>query len=377
MKAEKQNLEMDVRLAHESLKKKGISLVALSSSLGVSRQTVHHWFAQRQVPPRYALKFRSLVGLPAERLFPRREELSISFRTDRNRTPSDEARERLIDAARTYLAITQDLASATGGELRRDPARRNPLEVAAFLRRELELNGAVTADALIRSLTRHGIHVLFVPFSDQHEQGALVEDGQRKIIFTDTKERLEDLPWRIAHELAHLAMDREEPGGTKTVELFCNAVANEMMAPRAFLARYGAKLKEADCKPRLVQILEWLSEQTGATFLGIVLSLRESRLISPSQAKYLHKVAQGRRGRRQVGEELCCPAEQDPAEFFERLFQDLTRDHLCLFQRQVALAAAAGTMSSGRAAELLGIDPLSARDLVARLSRNLDPQDGR
>ncbi len=343
----------------------------LGEKLGVTRKTINEWLNTNKIPPQRLLSLTMALGLsPKEHsqvLGDPFSEMVIQFRTSRNvKVPSNKDLE-IREVAKDFFKLDDaSIASRHIVRLQDD----DPKAIANSILKELGLSAdSITFDGTLKALERCNIFVLFFDFGDElravKAQAACAQFGTRSVIFIDSNEALEDLTWRLFHELCHLFCGHNEV--TAALEKFCNDVATEIVTPTEFFQSNKPVLKKKFSAPKShwPNMIKSIARSLSASSEGIVLALVDHKIIDETGKKYLYGcLALLKKDRLLVSSKIHPPTTYpELIDFWLQALKDPDKMKFLELQNRVQAALVDGRMSIGRAADLLKVDEKAAEEL--------------
>ena len=348
-------------------------IATLEHSLGVSRQAINSWLSKSKIPPRQLSaiarelafepdEIRSITTLPRNRSF-------ILFRSNRNVAVDNEVKNDVLEIADDFF----NLSSIT--DLDKSPKivyskSDSPEKMAELILQQLKLsNEQVSVSSVVAALKSMGIFVLFYDFGEKFinakAQAVCVQRVDKSLIFINSFEKIEDVLWRIFHETCHLFS-----GHTETDigdEKFCNDTASQILTPNSFFISNKKNLKALLQKDISASpfIVEELSNKLSSSFIGVLLALKNNRIIELATQRYLWKVANNRPHVRVS--DIIYPRESDnTVDFWINALEDTNRSSFYQFQHLIRMGLILEKLSIRRAAELLKINELDAQKLATK-----------
>lgn len=372
-------LPINISLLKQLLEKQNITLSALGSILDVSRQTLHNWMGNEAMPPKKLTVLAKALALSDECFesllrvdTSSKDRPSVEYRTLRNIELTPELKTQVEETANFFFKLSLKYSPTfeqSFSSLSFHPDTPTA-QVATALLGHLHLQSAqLSLSNVIRELSRLGISVLFHDLGDQFRsengQAACATFRDQRAIIIDSHEAIEDVLWRIFHELAHFYCPIKE-GTRKSVEIFCNEVASEMLCPSSFFLEHQKKIKEFySTNIRLLPILvEKLTNYFNASFEGIILSLQKHQFLDELQRKYIWKICHNRKENRRRVKDIIYPSDaHDPFKFWKDAFTDSDRVNFLGLQQLAKADLIAGNMSYSLAAELFSTDSMTMQQL--------------
>lgn len=280
---------MNIKLQPEVLQwarlRAGLDEAALGKKLGITKDPadrVGQWERNGQITFKRAEKLAEKTHVPFGYLFlsePLVERLPVAdFRsvgsTGEEQPPSPELLDVLYDAMRKQSWYRDYLIEAGETQLKFIGAARiedDPAALAERIRREFLLGTELRTEAsswevaltlIFEALEEQGILVLrsgvangnpHRPLAVGEFRGFALSDPYAPVVFINSKDSAAAQMFTVVHEVAHLwlglsGVSNPEPveQPTKRVELFCNAVAAELLVPQAELRRLYPEADRTD-----------------------------------------------------------------------------------------------------------------------------------
>jgi len=263
----------------------GLSETVLGKRLGIAAgptERVIQWERDGVITYKRAVKLAEKTHTPFGYLFlpePPEEKLPVTdYRTvgssGADEPPSPELLDVLFDAMRKQSWYRDYLIELGGQRLDFVGTARieeNPLELAGRIRKAFRLGPELRTDATgwemaltltFEAIEERGVLVLrsgvaggnpHRPLSVREFRGFALSDPYAPLIFINSRDSQAAQIFTVIHELVHLWLGlsgvsnpEPVPQPTKRVELFCNAVAAELLVPEADLRRLYAQADQAD-----------------------------------------------------------------------------------------------------------------------------------
>lgn len=349
--------------------------------LGVSKETVYSWIRDNRIPPRRLVDAGKALSLSSSDLqkltdVPQRR-LVVQFRTLRDRPVSEGVKRDVEEVAREFFRL--DNTSIERKVVRRHLLDSDdPESMAEMILGVLQLDRSkLSVETVIRALEALNIHVAFYDFGPEFvgvkAQAACAVQGEKSIIFINSHEATEDILWRIFHEACHLFANHEEI--TPEQEQFCNKVASEATTPSSFFERHREALKKefAKGKAKSPYVTKELARLLSAGFGGVIIALKDNKVIDDDTAKYLwgcfHRT---KNSRPTVRSKITPGPSEDGGHFWQRVLNDPEKTKFLKFQRLVQQALIEERISVSRAAEILQTDDKTAEELGTVWRRDLE-----
>ena len=350
-------------------------LASLEAPLGVSRQAINGWLSKNRIPPRKLSILANKLNLSAEELkaitSTPKDEAVILFRTNRNVAVPEDVKTDVLEVAEDFFSL--DALSAVNRESI-DIVLKNecPVSAAKSILKQLNLTyDNISVDKVITALKRYNIHILFYNFGEKFvsakAQAVCVKRGNKQAIFVNSYELVEDVLWRVFHEVCHLFSNHTDV--TEDDEKFCNEVANQILTPDLFFQGNKALLKkrfsqELGLTPFLV---EEITTELFSSFQGVVIALKKNKIINDRVDRYLWGVIRNQKKvKRQVFHIISPSPSDDPKEFLYNLLEDPNRLKFVHLQQSVKMGLILNRISARRAADFLCVDEMSIQQLTRR-----------
>ncbi len=352
---------------------------SVAQCLGVSRQILSSWFSENKIPPRRLVDLTRTLSLSSQqiRALSAKKRMNIYFRTLRNADVSGETRYIIEESARTFFVL-DDLAEDPGKTELSYPriAGISDANDVALVASKIEKVLGVTKyprtlEQIVLSLRRLGIPVIFYRFEEawkkENVRAFTAEQNKRHIVFIDAMLPYEDALWHVVHEFCHLAV-KEVAHSAKTEKLV-TSIANEILTPTDFIRDVQPKVTELVSQkmfPPLVRMIEEAASFLGVSFEGFVRALQDASVIkknSPSQ-RYLYGTIQKKKQSQRLSlEDLVFP-KQERVKYWTVNLSEPSKAYILRLGALVREGVLSGQLSLGRAAELLGLDPLEMSELA-------------
>lgn len=365
-------IPVNADMLRESILKR-TPLASLEDSLGVSRQAINGWLAKSKIPPRQlSVIARKLEFDPSEVAnitSPPKYRPYILFRTNRNVAVPEEVKSEVLEIAEDFFtleAITEIDQSSNEILLKSE----SPENMAEIILKQLNLaTDQISISSVITALKKLNIYVLFYDFGpnfvDAKAQAVCVRKEEKSVIFVNSCERVEDVLWRLFHEVCHLFSGHNETSITD--EKFCNDTATQILTPDFFFVSNRKNLKalfqrDISASPFIV---EDLANKFSSSFIGVLLALKTNKVLEGSTERYLWKVANKRKLTAAKVADIISPLKgQSAVEFWSQALEDTNRSNFLLLQHIVRMGLILEKVSARRAAELLNTDELDIQKLT-------------
>ena len=351
-------------LLRESILKRG-SLASLESSLGVSRQAINGWLIKNRIPPRQLSAIARQLHLEPQEMTditsPPKSRPYVLFRTNRNVAVAEDVKNDVLEIAEDFFAL-ESITELDGTPQDVTVSSESHEGMAEVILRQLKLGpDQISIPSVITTLKKMNIYVLFYDFGptfvEAKAQAVCVRKGDKKAIFINSNEHVEDVLWRIFHELCHLFSGHTETSVTD--EDFCNKTASQVLMPDAFFAANrkdlrALLLRDISATPFIV---EDLANKFSASFMGILLAFKKHRIFEGSTERYLWKVAHNRKKNAAKVSQIIEPmAGQNVVSFWTTALEDSNRSNFLQLQHVIRMGLILEKVSAKRGAELLKID---------------------
>ena len=349
----------------------------IAERLDCTRQTLHLWFTTDRIPSRQLLAVAKTFSFTAEELRQIRpkENLCILYRTLRDVTVPEETQAVVRSLAKEALWLNRSEALFRSNKVLALMRTKSPVEMANHIRRVLELpHYGIALEQLISALEAWNIPVIFFPFPESLVYAKVcaftASNLDDRIIIVDSNCALEDVLWRIFHELAHIIAGHDSTV-TRDDERFCDAVATEMCTPAKFFHDNHEVFKDRFSSNdlwRLPGAAREISTFLGASYLGVILALTAHKIISVGSAKqkYLMAVHHREKDKLKRVNDVLALAKETPLEFWTAAFKDPLIIKLIKRQTLTRDGVLSGRVSLERAAEIFDIDVGTMREMQHR-----------
>lgn len=375
-------VEFDSIAFRDAIKQRQSTLSDLEAVTGVTKQALNGWLTSSKIPPRQLHNISTHFNFSTDevsKILRKNSGQVIKFRSHRHTLVSNES-----EATARRLAIDFFILENIGSDYNRGSfvfrvgQSATATEVAEGILRQLGLSrGQFGLEELILSLARVNVTVIFLDFgsyfslnnsADRNLKAFCAKRGQKFLIAIDSRMKNEDVTWVIFHELAHIACGDIDDGNdtytedNKIFEKFRNEVANEILTPTDLLNRSKDDLKKfLSCPlPLLPSRVEHIASELGASFVGVLLTLKKIGILTPQMQSYLWGVHKRRDKLRLSVQELIEPTSGSSLEELITAWdRKLNTENLQPFLKLHLLVRQGlieGRISIARGAELLGID---------------------
>ena len=375
-------IRVNSKALRKSISHRQQSLASLEDPLGVSRQAINGWLNKNSIPPRKLSILADTLDLSVEELeeitSTPKDETFILFRTNRNVAVPENVKEGVLSVAEDFFLL-DDLSAINREPI--DVVLKNecPISAAKSILKQLSLtHGNISIDKVITALKKYNIHILFYDFGEKFvgasAQAVCVRRGNKQAIFVNSHELIEDVLWRVFHEVCHLFSNHTNV--TEDDEKFCNEVANQILTPNSFFQENKAFLRkkfsqELGFAPFFVKEI---ATELSASFQGVTIALKKNKITDDKVSKYLWKIFHAQKSKKQrVSCIISPPPDDDPKDFLDNLLEDLSRAKFSHLQHSVKMGLILDKISTCRAAELLGVDEMSIQQLTRRWKTQYAP----
>lgn len=272
----------------------GISRTRLSTCLNtntINRKTLYKIAATLKLNKS---QFNEVIGV---------KPLQVFFRKERLEEPHTDEIEKVRNYISTFIKVI-DLKKAEEAL----PVYKNlsSADLANQIRKTLSVvSPSVSIEYIIDTLKVFGVNVYFCPFrfmgvnlnprSKKLLRAASIPINGNWIILLDTSKSKDDVFFDLIHELAHIFAGHDHnQNHERSIEDYCQDVAKEFFTPTSFFKLYENDLKkffnDVDKKFKAVGHVEKIRIYLGASFEGVVLKLKELKIISEEMQNYLYAV---------------------------------------------------------------------------------------
>jgi Zn-dependent peptidase ImmA (M78 family) len=344
----------------------------LETPLGVTKQAINGWLSKGRIPPRQLSKISKALKLDAPEInnitsIPK-EKSFVLFRTNRNVAVSDEVKSEVLDVADDFFQL-ETLTEYKNSDAQIQLSYSDPVSMADAILKQVKLERSqLSLSSVLAALRNINIHVLFYDFGEKfvgsRAQAVCVRRGTKSAIFINSHEMIEDVLWRIFHELCHLFSGHTNV--TKDDEEFCNKTATQVLTPDSFFKNNKTDLKSAFL--RRIQLAPFMIEEImskyTASFEGVLLGLVNHKILEKNVENYLWKVCHNRKKNAVRVTNIICPNSlEDPVKFWSLALDDSNRNKFLQLQHFVRMGVILEKISSRRAAELLDTDEMTIQQL--------------
>lgn len=282
-----------------------ITLSGLAETLEVSKQTVNSWLSSASLPAKHFINLQAALNLSQsdlEAIATVSSAGAVLFRTRRNYSVMKRNQEIAKNLSQDYFEFFWTFQECS--PIKHGHSTSSIADLANKIREEFKLNSTTSLTAIIKKLETRGIHVIFADFeylfdfSDISKKNVpcafcYEHDGQYSIVI-NILEKLDDVPWIIFHELAHIFRgDLSESSSLieeEEIEKFCNQTATETLMPEAWFKARKKDLKDKFSKvqPAVVYHADEIGRELNARSLkSVALRLSELDIISSHVKGYL------------------------------------------------------------------------------------------
>jgi Zn-dependent peptidase ImmA (M78 family) len=378
------NIEIDGPKLRELLARAG-TLEQAADRLGCTRQTLYSWLSSNRIAPKQLSTIANTFDLSASQIQAIRpsRELAVLFRTLRDIRVPDDTTRFVKSLAAEIINLYKDEARFESDNSHAVYRGKSVSEMATFIRKVLELpHQGVTLDQLLTSLDSIRVPAIFFPFdpaiTDAKIHAFTATSSETKVIFVGSDCALEDVAWRIFHELAHIfSGDKSEVSLEQ--ERFCDAVASQILTPSEFFEKNRQNFRNllsGNVGGKTTEIIRDIAAHLGASFLGVVLALKQNKIISRGSIveKYLMKVHHTTKNARKTVESLHEKDDSKVVDYWRTAFDDISRVKLLKFHHLIKEGLLGGKISIERAAEAYSTDVSTMSELkMAWLSQVVPP----
>lgn len=220
---------------------KGLTLMALAESVGVSRQALDKWIKGQTPTGSHLVRLCRVLGIAPEVFFSEEGSITAPVHRTRGRAKRTEVLQaESLELARHYeLFFRQAPPPGLVPSLR--IANRESEDAARAARMLRDLAGAegdapLTATQVFRLYERLKINLIAVPFPERIKDYAFYAEinGHRVVFLNDEAKRL-DMTFALVHEAVHAARDEACPTDAEAYaqeeEDFCDRVASLVQYP--------------------------------------------------------------------------------------------------------------------------------------------------
>jgi len=355
----------------KALADRGRSIASLEALLGVSRQAVNGWFQKDRIPPRKLADIARELKISNEEFdaitMKRSDSLVPLFKIERNKAAEDEIEQKVLSVAKDFFLLHESTSLNTPKGFVRIESD-DPSVTSEYILRELKLSREqLTLGSVIQSLENLDIHVVFYDFGEEFvnkkARAASIRKGRKSVIFVNAYEAVEDTLSRIIHEACHIFSEHNEH--LLQYEKFCDSTAKQTITPDTYFIKNKGVLETAFSGPiqRTPLLVREVANTLGAAYLGVVLALKENKIISKNVERYLFAVHHKTEKSRTRIIDIIQDVEEDPFDFMIASLADPDRRKFFKLQTVVKNALILDKISIGRAAELLNVDSATAEEL--------------
>ncbi|WP_127718291.1 ImmA/IrrE family metallo-endopeptidase [Halobacteriovorax sp. HLS] len=234
--------------------------------------------------------------------------LQVFFRKERLEEPHIEEIEKVRSFVSTFIKVFEfkkpEEALPTFNHL-------NAADLAKQIRKTLSIvSASVSIEYVIDTLQVFGVHVYFCPFrfmglnqdpkSKKLLRAASIPVADNWLILLDTSKSKEDVFFDLIHELAHIFAGHDHvQKHDKEIEDYCQSVGKEFFTPSSFFDYYAEDLRTffvgIDKKSKAVGHVDKIRIHLGASFEGVVLKLKEAKIITSQLQGYLYAVVNNKK----------------------------------------------------------------------------------
>ncbi len=366
-------IPVNADVLRDSIQKRD-SLSSLEGVLGVSRQAINGWLSKSKIPPRQLSTIVRELKLDASEVkkitSPPKDRSFVLFRTNRNVAVAKDISDDVLEIAEDFFrleALTEIERQSTNVKIEN---ATDPGETATTILKNLNLERTqISISSVLSALTSLNIYVLFYNFGEgfigAKAQAVCVKKAKKRVIFINSHELVEDVLWRIFHELCHLYCDHTETSTSN--EEFCNFTATQALTPDSFFSANKKELKNLFSRGVSVApfSIEKIATQLSASFMGVLLALKKHQIVDSSTERYLWKIAHKRKASgARVTDIISPPKDVDSVAFWLSALEDVNRSKFLHLQHMVRMGLILEKISVRRASELLHVDELDAQRLA-------------
>lgn len=354
-------------------------LSSLEKCLDVSKQAINAWISGNKIPPSKLSTLVRELKLTSNEIIQitqqKRERPSIVFKSTRNVELPDEIKDKVILIAEDYFRL--DVLIPSDKKFFSEQVKMSsPKEMAEYIATKLELRrGDLNIKQVVNALKRFSVSVLFYNFDNDKINAVCVKKDNSRVIFINTHERVEDVCWRIFHEVCHIVCGHTTH--SKEDEQFCNSVATEIVTPIGYFEHYKEFFKEnfyGEFNTNQILIVEELTRRLGAGFIGVVLRTKEAGLMSGKVFKGFMAYWNSKRKNDCLRvENIFNPhGEENLVSHWEEILSDPDKDSYLHFQVLVLKALVQEKISYEKASDVMGyLDIKSTQELAEIWQRKL------
>ena len=375
-------IRINSKALRKSMSHRQQSLASLEGPLGVSRQAINGWLSKDRIPPRKLSTLANKLNLSAEELeaitSTPKDETIILFRTNRNVAVPEDVKKNVLEVADDFFLL-DDLSVVNRESI--DIVLKNecPVSTAKSILKQLNLtHDNISVNKVITALKRYNIHILFYNFGEKFigakAQAVCVKKGEKQAIFVNSYELVEDVLWRVFHEVCHLFSNHRNV--TENDEKFCNEVANQILTPNAFFQGNKTLLKKRFSQGFAPFLVEEIADELSSSFQGVTIALKKNKIIDDRVSKHLWKIIHSQKKSKQRVLHIISPSSgDDPKNFLDNLLKNSNRAKFVRLQQSVKVGLILDRISTCRAADFLHVDEMSVQQLTRRWKAQYDPKN--
>lgn len=331
-----------VRISPENFRRiiqgKDVSLSGLADKLEISKQTVNSWLSSASLPAKHFIRIQNLFSLNSRELDAICEQQlgAVLFRTRRNYSVMKKNQEIAANLAQDYFDFFWTLQDTK--PVQSFGEKKSIESFSKKMREELSLNHTISLTALIKKLEFRGIHVLFADFEFLFDFTEISKknvpcafcykhEDQHSIVI-NIKEKMDDIPWIIFHELAHIFRGDLTNGSPLVeddeIEKFCNKAATEALMPEKWFHEREDEIRSkfSHARPSVVYMAEEICRELNASLKGLALRLNDLDLISGQVRNYLMGACNRKeKTSLRITDYISDPYDQDRVEFWTNAFR--------------------------------------------------------
>lgn len=351
------------------------SLASLEELLDVKRQAINSWIIKNKIPPeKLEIIVRELnINEREKKTITEIEPSNILFRSNRNVKISSSTSDSILSVAEEYFRL-RDCFNLGGQNISITFPQSDPMETADLIIKQLELNRwNLHFTQVVAALARLNISVLFHNFEVKEAQAVCVRKGSRNVIFINNNEMMEDVCWRIFHEVCHLFCGHKDPSTDD--EKFCNKVATEIVTPMEFFTKNKKFFIEnfsGAISSKQLLIIDDIKKKFSCSSFGIALRLKELGAISaPVFALSCKNWEQRKEAEGNKVLSIFPKKDNDIVKSWVKLLSDPNKEIYIQFQLLILNSLIMEYITLESAAALLEIDTADLESLVAQLKLSI------
>ncbi len=287
------------------IKAKDLQLKDSNKLFGISRTRLSTCLNGNSINRKVLYKIASEINLNKSQFNEvlGKRPMQVFFRKERLEEPHLEEIEKVRRFVDTYVKVIDFKKAKEPTPVFKD---LDPEDMANQIRKTLSIvSPSVSIEYVIDTLMIFGIHVYFCPFkfmglntdvkSKKILRAASIPVNSNWMILLDTSKSKEDVFFDLIHELTHIFAGHDHSQAhSKEIEDYCQAVGREFFTPSSFFNKNSEQLAtfflKIDKKSKAVGHVEKLKMYLGASFEGVVLKLKERKIIPVDMQKYLYAV---------------------------------------------------------------------------------------